>query len=514
LIERIYIKEYLHLNDIELHFSPGLNLFTGPSGAGKSVFMDAVLSTFGLKDAQNNSMVEIDSDTLLDLSAYGLESDETQVFKQIKKEKSRYFLNNQSVSKKTLAEIANSFISFLSLRDYSEFENASILALIDAIVAKQSPEHSALLDRYHQLFEEYKEVDRRLSLLKEQEEKINDLIDYTRFEIEKIDSVAPKEGEYEELMEVKKRLSKKDKIEESLSKAQLIFESEKFVGDLFELSDSNGSFFDEAMNELRLLFDDISEKLGELDDIDIESTLTRIEALSDLIRKYGSIEEALLYRDKKAGELEGYIHSEEEIGELTARKEVLTRELEELAGRLSDGRFSIVSQLNNEMNTYLDMLYLSDGEFVLEKTELSYLGSDHADFCLKSNDLKKISTGEFNRVRLAFLAVRSSYFERESGILFLDEIDANLSGKESMSVAKVLKKLSLTYQIFSISHQPQLSSTADAHFIVYKHDDVGHINILQDEQRVSEIARIISGENITAEAVDFARKLLEEAKSL
>ena len=127
---------------------------------------------------------------------------------------------------------------------------------------------------------------------------------------------------------------------------------------------------------------------------------------------------------------------------------------------------------------------------------------------MNNTKLDKISSGEFNRLRLALLTARSYYDIDTNGILFLDEIDANLSGKESQSIAKVLAQLSKNYQIFAISHQPQLSATAHQHFLVKKQNNISKVTLLDHSQRIDEIARMISGENITKEAKEFAKKLL------
>ena len=125
---------------------------------------------------------------------------------------------------------------------------------------------------------------------------------------------------------------------------------------------------------------------------------------------------------------------------------------------------------------------------------------------------RSVSTGEFNRLRLAILALKSEFMSKNGGILMLDEIDANLSGEESMSVAKVLKQLSKHFQIFVISHQPQLTSMGDQHFLVHKDGDESLVSELKFKERVDEIARIISGNNITNEAKKFAKELLQENK--
>ena len=511
MIDSINIKQYLHLKDVKLAFSPGLNLFSGPSGAGKSVFMEAILSTFGLKDAQNNSTVEIEISNPLNLEKYGLEDDDINIFKQLKKDKSRYFINNQSSAKKSVSEIAKSFINFLSLRDYSEFENDALVEMVDALISGSDKTHNALVSSYTKSYQNYRHIATKLSELQAKELKINELIDYTKYEHEKITAIDPKEEEYDELMHIKKRLSKKEKIEQAMAKAQDIFEYEGYVNDLFVMSDKNSDFFDEAMNELRMAFDEINDSVNELEGIDIEQTLDRIEKLSDLKHRYGSIAEAIVYKEKKEQELYEYTNFEEELSSLKKEKIIAYEEVQTYADTLTSKRQKILPTLNEKINSYLKMLYLDNGSFYIDACEYHALGQDNIGFNLQNISLKKLSTGEFNRVRLAFLAVRSHYFNTDNGILFLDEIDANLSGKESMSVAKVLKELSQTYQIFSISHQPQLSATADAHFLIYKSDEVGHASVLAPNERIHEIARIISGENITDEAIDFAKKLLEES---
>jgi DNA repair protein RecN (Recombination protein N) len=111
---------------------------------------------------------------------------------------------------------------------------------------------------------------------------------------------------------------------------------------------------------------------------------------------------------------------------------------------------------------------------------------------------------------LAFIATTSEYLLSVGGVLILDEIDANLSGKESMSVAKVLKILSKKYQIFAISHQPQLSSQADSHFLITKNESGSRVQLLDYNERIVELARMVSGEEVSSEATDFAKALMEK----
>lgn len=135
-------------------------------------------------------------------------------------------------------------------------------------------------------------------------------------------------------------------------------------------------------------------------------------------------------------------------------------------------------------------------------------GSDAIEFELNGVNLDTISAGEFNRLRLALLTSMTQFQIAEDGILFLDEIDANLSGKESDAIATVLKELSKTYQIFAISHQPQLTASAQQHILVDKQEGLSFVKVLNDEEKVNEISRMISGETVTPEAYEFAKNLI------
>lgn len=263
------------------------------------------------------------------------------------------------------------------------------------------------------------------------------------------------------------------------------------------------------MNELRATFDSAQEKFSALDEIDVEEVLNRLEELSELKRRYGSIKEALEYKEKKIIELQKYENIEITKGDLQARVDKLSVEEDSLAMELSNLRHSEIKKFETDLNSYLKELYLRDSKVVIKSIEKTVFGLDKINIQLNGVELTKVSTGEFNRLRLAILALKSELMCSNNGVLMLDEIDANLSGEESMSVAKVLKKLSKFFQIFVISHQPQLTSMGDQHFLIYKDEDESKVLQLDFKSRVDEIARIISGKDITNEAKIFAKELLE-----
>ncbi len=422
------------------------------------------------------------------------------------KVKSRYFINNQSISKKSINSLTTQYLKHLSLRDFSDFENDGLLSILDNKIGKKALE---LKSKYQQTFQEYTKVKKELEIVEDEEKKVVELKEFTKFEIEKISMVNPKIGEDEELLEIKKELSKKEKALEMIGGANEIFNLEHLVSSALDTLDVDSAFFDDAMNELRSVLESAEEKFSALDEVDVEEILNRIEELSELKRRYGSIEEAIEYKEQKLQELEKYENIEVEKGELLKLYEQLSQDVMTLADDLTSLRAKALQNFEKELNNYLKELYLRDATVMLSPIKLSSLGQDMLEIKLNNTDLSKISTGEFNRLRLAVLALKSESLQNIGGVLMLDEIDANLSGEESMSVAKVLKKLTKNFQIFVISHQPQLTSMGDQHFLVYKDGNISKTKELSFDEKIDEIARIISGDTISDEAKKFAQELLE-----
>ncbi len=508
MIERFYLKDYLSFKETELNLDTGLVVFTGPSGSGKSILMNAILASLGGTPC-DASLCESSVTWDINTQEMGIENEDINVFKQIKKEKTRYFINNQSLSRKSIGAVASSYLRHLSLKDFSDFENENLLSIVDARIASKSKKITTLKEKYKKSFVEYIQVKKELSKIEEEEKKIVELKEFAAFEIKKIEDINPTVGEDEELMLVKKEFSRKEKVLESLESAMEIFNYEHLASSALDTLGVESSFFDDAMNELRAHFDSATEKFSALEDIDVEEILTRIEEISWIKRRYGSVEEALNYKELKKQELAKYENIEIAKSDLCDRYEILSTLVESLAAQISDLRENELVAFESALNSYLSSLYLRDATLSLKRQEYTLSGCDELSIALSDTALSKISTGEFNRLRLAILALKSEFMSKNGGVLMLDEIDANLSGEESMSVAKVLRTLSKHFQIFVISHQPQLTSMGDQHFLVYKDGTISKTKELSFDEKVDEIARIISGENISNEAKKFARELLE-----
>jgi len=509
MISRFYLENYLSFQKVDLEFDKGLIVFTGPSGAGKSILMDAFLALFGIKEGKASLSETTIENSLIESEEFGIENDDDIVIKEIKKDKVRYFLNSQTISKKALKSFSSSLVKHLHLKDSSDFESARLVAFLDRLTLQNDKKYKEIKDDYEKSFLELSTVSKELKKIIDDESKLEELKEFAKYEIEKIESINPKVDEYEELNNIKKTLAKKDKIEDAMKDAKAIFESQHHVSKVLELMDKDSLFFDEAINELNNIFETFSDSLYELEDLNIEEVLTRIEQLSTLQKRFGSISEAIKYKEEKQKELDSYENISFEKSILEKKVKTLTIKVEDLASTLTTYRKASVEILQERVNHYLKYLYLSNAKIYLKDKAIDIQGKDEVILELNGVNLETISSGEFNRLRLALLTSISKFEIQNNGILFLDEIDANLSGKESDAIATVLIELSKSYQIFAISHQPQLTAASNQHFFVDKQDGISSVKQLDEKGKIQEISRMISGENITKEAYEFAKNLVD-----
>jgi DNA repair protein RecN (Recombination protein N) len=507
LIERLYLRDLVTFDEVELEFDKGLVVLTGPSGAGKSVLMSAILSSFGYTTQGAAALCEVNliKPAHLQSEAYELENDMT--VKTLKKEKLRYFIDGQNISKKALAEMFVPYVKYLSVRDRGGFESETLLEMIDTQLVVKDKTFKTLLKEYRKRYKNYKEKALQLAKIKEDEAKLAELIEYATYEVEKIASINPGIGEEEELLKVKQQLSRIDKIKDALSNAIDIFVLEGSVEEVYRLLDKDGSLFTDAMNQLRADFEETENLADELEEVDVEEVLDRLSDLTALKNRYGSIEEALVYKEAKEKELSGYQNIEKDKSMLESFLALEFSELNIIASKLSQLRQKEAKRLEKSLAEYLTTLKLPALSFVFSATSLLDNGCDSVDIMLGSSKKSTLSGGEFNRVRLALMATTIPADQSKQGVLILDEIDANVSGDESIAIAEMIHKLSSVYQVFAISHQPHLSAKAGQHIVVTKRGQNSKVEVLNDSTRVSEIARIIAGENPTDEAVEFAKKL-------
>jgi len=511
MIERLYAKDVLSFSTIDIEFFQGLHVFTGASGAGKSLLIQTLLSVFGrseplAKHAECSTLWPIESDAF--------ENEESNIFKLLKKEKSRFFVNAQAASKKTVSELSAPNMQYLSTKEYDELSSVNLLRLLELWIVDN--DYFTTLSTFQETYTAHQSVQKELSKLTTLALEAEQKREFLRFEIEKIEKINPIRGEDESLMAVKKQLSKREKIEQCVEEVMPLFEFSSPIAQLQELTSMKLDYFDEALNQLRIDIDLADEQLHALDDVNIEEILDRIEALSDLKRRFGSIDKSIDVLHEKKIELESLNNISHNTLALQEKEHALQEELVALEQRLTTYRKEAIEDVMEDLNTYISALYLPAVSLQIEPSNRDSNGCDHFSVAVNGASLKQMSSGEFNRLRLALLAARIeklSVIEGESTVqrvLILDEIDANLSGEESMSVARVLRLLSKAYQIFAISHQPQLSAMGEHHYLVSKESGCSSVRLLTHEERIDEIARIVGSNEVNMHATAFAKELLEK----
>ncbi len=509
MIERFYAKNLVGFETLDVAFDPGLIAITGPSGAGKSVFMESLLALFGLADVKADlSEVVLRRSDLIEMESYDTGEDEITL-RGVKKEKTRYFLNDLTISKKRLRTMMSPLVRHISQRSNEELSSQLLLDLLDAMAALEDAGYRERLKNFRSQYDTYVEKSRKLETMRADEKRVKELIEFAEFEIRKIDEMAPKPGEDEELMAIKRKLSKKEKISEAIARASRIFETEDDVIEALAMIESDTVLFSEAMNMLRNEFERAEEMLEELQEVDVEQVLDRIEALAELKRRYGSLEDALAYRDEKLRELDYYRNIDHELEGLAAEVETLRLALDKEAENISYSRKAAVGKVEHFINGYLAQLRMPSLAFRFSSKPLDRTGIDTVDIDLQGSSIETLSGGEFNRIRLALLLCKSELAGGE-GVLLIDEIDANVSGDESIAIAKLLKTLSKNYQIVAISHQPHLSAAARQHILVKKENGKSVAIVLDRNRRIDEISRMIAGEKGMKEAESLAQNLLEE----
>ena len=435
------------------------------------------------------------------------------VISVLKKQNTRYFINNQAISKKKLSEIAHHFIKYISIKDGNELENDYMLHILDSITMQKDSKFNEILCEYNQTFIEHKQCKIKLQELEEMQRNIENLKDFAQFEIDKITKAQPQIGEYEKLMSDKKLLSKKEKVMETCNKALLELDSLDSIYKAFELLNIDNASFLSHIMEARGHIENGLDEFNSLD-IDIESLLERISLLADIIRRYGSEEYALKHLAMQQQKLQEYESIEFDKTKIEEKFLSLTKKLENLANTLHEKRKDCLPIFVEKLNYYAKELRLESVSIDQNKIECYQYGLDSLQIYLASKQKSVLSSGEYNRMRLAMLCVAASYNTYSEGILILDEIDANLSGEESEGVAKLLQFLSKHYQVFAISHQPFMPLLCDRHYLVSKESEsTSTIKLLNKKERIKEVARMISGSKLDKHALSYAEKLLQQQQN-
>jgi DNA repair protein RecN (Recombination protein N) len=519
MIEEITIGKNLTFDTAKIAINKtGLIVFSGPSGSGKSVFMNAVLDVLAVGTSQAESVeVILEKPKDLVLSEIGITSEYEDIIclKKLKRENTRYYIDNQLISKKKLQSSLSEYINYLKVKDFSDFENANLINILDLIIlkTKQGPQLKSLKKEFTIEYNSYKTSKIAYDKILKEEEDVENLLNFAKFEIKEIEDLNPTEEEYKEIFEIKQKLNNIDKIKEKFEGVDSVLEQESKIYDLLELLNKPTDFAEIFFEELNNLISEAESQIDFLSNYDLEDLLDKIEQYSKIIKKYGSVKDTIIYLTKKNTEIEHYENISFEKTKIEKTYKQAESNITKLSQEISNLRNNNLKIFEKKLNLFLKKLYIDGLSIKISKIDFNLnTGIDFLEIELNNTVLKNISTGEFNRLRLGIMALKTEYVVKEGGVLLLDEIDANLSGEETMSVAEVLRILSKQYQIMAISHSPQLTAYADQHFYISKNKNKSSIKELTETEKISEIARLVSGKNITKEAKEFALQFRKEYK--
>ena len=543
------IENYALIQQLELELSPSLNIITGETGAGKSILLGALGLIMGnradtavLKDSGRNCVIE----GLFDMGGYGLETffDENEldyerhtVIRRIVTPagKSRAYVNDLPVQLATLRELAAHLIDIHS-------QNQGVLVADGEFrirVLDSLADNRGLRAEYGRAYRALREREQELARLREEVGRNRRDEEYMRFQWQQIAALGLHEGELQELEAEQRELSNAEGILAALSEAGGLMENDETgvlaalktaeaalqrIGGVLEGTSDLAARIHSAYVELKDVSGEVASLAGRIEDnpARLEAVDNRIGAVSDLMRRYGaaSSDALLALGNDLATRLEAITDSDAEIAELEAETGALRVTAEGLAAAVTASRTEASALFDEAVGRVLARLGMPSARFVTEITPsgaLSPSGADSVRFLFNANggeglqSLERIASGgETSRVMLALKSIVARSTKLPT-ILF-DEIDTGVSGKIADAMGRIIAELGDSMQVVNITHLPQVASKGETHFLVYKEaspsGNVTRIRLLDREARVGEIAKMLSGSEVTEAAVAQARALL------
>lgn len=550
MLRKLDIQNYAIIQAVRLEFDKGLNIITGETGAGKSILIGALGLCLGDR-ADTKVLYNDDSKCIVeasfDLSSYKLE----RLFEEldldyeaitiIRREispngKSRAFVNDTPVTLETLRQITENLVNLTSQNETQQLnKEAYQLAVVDATAG-----HETLLNDYKGRYREFKQVEKQLKNLEENQAKLDQDYDYNQFQLQEIEA-AQLEGEnLEDLENELSTLSHAESIKSQLQNLlHLIDEGETSILSLLNEAFYQLKDIQKFSENIAKLSERIDSSIIELEDIkneaeDIASNTEydeeRINELSErvneanrLLKKHQlqSIDELMNLRNELQILCSSKQQNTEEISALQKAHIELKKKLEKAALALRSSRQKASIQVVEDIQNTLHQVGMPEAVFEVnwtEKNEFTLSGKDQVQFLFNANKgftkqaLNKIASGgELSRVLLSIQALLAQ--KTSLPTLIFDEIDTGISGETAAKVAEVFRKISKKHQLIAITHLPQIAAKAEQHFFIYKNDErektETKIATLNAEQHVKAIARMLSGQTISEESMNNARSLIK-----
>ena len=564
MLYNLHVKNLALINEQEIEFENGLNIMSGETGAGKSVIIGSVNLALGAK--ADSGMIRTGAEYALIELTFGIkneaqlkslkeldipvEEDGTLILqRKIMEGRSVCKANGETVSARQLRDLSNILINIHGQNDHQELlHKKKHLEILDDFSGEGL---SKLKEKCSEAYSSWKDVLKKLDETNLDERERERQKDLASFEFEEITEADPRVGEDEELETRYRRMANSRKIAEAAGIAAEVTgagDAGENAADAIgravrELSSVSG--YDDKAKELFEQLSDIDNLLSdfrhaisayidelEFDPEDFANTEERLNKINHLKDKYGgSIEAVLKYRDEKEEELKKLEDLSAYRQELLSDEKRLHEEVLKACERISDLRKKNAKILSDLLRKALVDLNFIDVRFEIDvnssEEKVSATGFDDVEFMISTNPGEKIrpldqvaSGGELSRIMLAIKTVVAEKDDIDT--LIFDEIDAGISGQTAWKVSEKLGLLARGHQIICITHLPQIASMADTHYEIAKgtHDEDGsertvtEIRKLSDDERASELARMLGGAQITDSTMENAREMMRQANDV
>ena len=550
MLRSLYIKNYALIDSLEIDFELGFSVITGETGAGKSIILGALSLILGqradmkaIKQGESKCVIEGSFDvSAYDLRAFceekGIDYDpDSYILRReiLSTGKSRAFINDSPVSLTDLKELGSQLIDI-----HSQHQNLLLsdtrfqMQVVDALAGNKD-----LLSRYQQAFHQYKQSEKALAELREAVRKSKVEEDYLRFQIESLTEAALQEGEQEELENELETLTHAEDIKSALFKIHSLL-SDDDKGIVLGLKEGLNTSqqlakvyarSEEISERLQTAYIDLKDLASEMDKLanDVEfnpERLAFIESRLDLIytlqKKYhvNTVSELLALYEEFKQKIENIESSDQQVEALEKEVHEKSEKVFALAKQLTDSRTSITDSFEKDLTdrvAYLGMPNIRFRSEIIAEKHPNIYGLDSVLFQFSANKnvpLQPVaeiaSGGEISRLMLCLKSMIAGATALPT--IIFDEIDTGVSGEIADKMGEVMREFGKNMQVLAITHLPQIAAKGKAHYKVYKSDDE-HITTtnlvrLSDEERLTEIARMLSGSTVTEAAIQNAKVML------
>ncbi len=538
------------IDSLEIDFEPGFSVITGETGAGKSIILGALSLILGqradmkaIKQGESKCVIEGSFDvSAYDLKAFceekGIEYDpDSYILRReiLSTGKSRAFINDSPVSLTDLKELGGQLIDI-----HSQHQNLLLsdtrfqMQVVDALAGNKD-----LLSKYQQAFHQYKQSEKALAELREAVRKSKEEEDYLRFQIESLTEAALQEGEQEELENELETLTHAEDIKSALFKLHSLL-SDDDKGIVLGLKEGLNTSqqlakvyvrSEEISERLQIAYIDLKDLASEMDKLanDVEfnpERLAFIESRLDLIytlqKKYhvNAVSELLALYEEFKQKIENIESSDQQVEALEKEVHEKSEKVFALAKQLTDSRTSITDSFEKDLTdrvAYLGMPNIRFRSEIITEKHPNIYGSDSVLFQFSANKnvpLQPVaeiaSGGEISRLMLCLKSMIAGATALPT--IIFDEIDTGVSGEIADKMGEVMREFGKNMQVLAITHLPQIAAKGKAHYKVYKSDDehttTTNLVRLSDEERLTEIARMLSGSTVTEAAIQNAKVML------